>query len=84
MDEILEINNKFSEAFNPDITETEFEDPFKSCYRKSTLYTFQKLKKILKEKRSGNKINYFLVLSVICHVFNHIFVHKDKMKEIFS
>ena len=37
--EIGEINSKFHNNFNQDVTETEFED-FKESYRKSTIYIF--------------------------------------------
>ena len=83
IEEISRINNKFPESFTSSVIETDFEDPFKKSYRKSTLYTFDKLKKFMKDKNTGNKFNYFLALSVICHVFNRIFKEKENAKKVF-
>lgn len=83
LEEISKINNKFHEAFTPSVVETDFEDPFKRSYRKSTLYTFDKLKKFMKDKNAGNKYNYFLALSVICHVYNRIFKEKENATKVF-
>jgi len=38
----------------------------------------------LKEGNSGNKYNYFLVLSVISHAFNRLFTEKENLTKVFK
>ena len=72
--EIKKINPKFQNNFDKSITETQFDGPFKESYRKATHYTFNTLRESLKNnKKAGTRLNYALVILVICHVFNHIF-----------
>ena len=37
----------------------------------------------MKDKNAGNKYNYFLALSVICHVFNRIFKERENATKVF-
>ena len=78
--EIEQINSKFHQSFNRDVTEVEFED-FKESYRKSTIYIFGILREALKNRtKKGNKLNYILSLLVISHAFNNIFSDFDNLK----
>jgi nucleosome binding factor SPN SPT16 subunit len=71
---IEKINSKFSDAFDDRIDDVKFVNPFKTSYRLSTRYVFDKLKKFINDSIVGNTYNYYLALVVISHVFNRIFL----------